>query len=88
MAEYGSILVIRVLTGILFFGSDSLVFFRLPGLFVFKGMFFAFCFLWVRGSLPRIRYDKLMSLTWKSFLPLRLGWLGLILVFSFISEGG
>nr|YP_002995758.1 NADH dehydrogenase subunit 1 [Lineus viridis]ACO40318.1 NADH dehydrogenase subunit 1 [Lineus viridis] len=83
MAEYGSILVMSVLTGIFFFGSDNFFFLSFFGFFLLKGMFFAFCFLWVRGSLPRIRYDKLMSLTWKSFLPLSLGWLSFVLIFSF-----
>lgn len=83
MAEYGSILVIRVLTGILFFGCDNLILGGFFGIFLLKGIFFAFCFLWVRGRLPRIRYDKLMSLTWKSFLPISLGWLRLILILRF-----
>jgi len=63
MAEYGSILVIRVLRGILFFGGDNFFVGCFFGGFLVKGMFFSFLFLWVRGSLPRIRYDKLMSLT-------------------------
>jgi len=63
IAEYGSILVIRVIRGILFFGADSFLFFGLVGGFLIKGLFFAFLFLWVRGSLPRIRYDKLIALT-------------------------
>lgn len=45
MAEYGSILVMRVLTGVFFFGSDNGFFMRLSGAFLLKGMFFAFCFL-------------------------------------------
>jgi NADH-ubiquinone oxidoreductase chain 1 len=63
MAEYGAILVIRVLTGIFFFGGDNFFFLFFLGGFLLKGMFFAFLFLWVRGSLPRIRYDKLIGLT-------------------------
>ena len=88
IAEYGSILVIRVLTGILFFGCDNLILGGFFGIFLLKGIFFAFCFLWVRGRLPRIRYDKLMSLTWKSFLPISLGWLRLILILRFFSKDG
>lgn len=63
MAEYGSILVIRVVRSVLFFGADNLILFNFFGLFVLKGIVVAFAFLWVRGSLPRIRYDKLMGLT-------------------------
>ena len=63
MAEYGSILVIRIVTGVLFFGGDSFFFVVVFGGFLLKGMFFSFLFLWVRGRLPRIRYDKLIGLT-------------------------
>ena len=82
MAEYGAILVMSVVTSILFFGGNSFFFFYFSLVFIFKGVFFSFLFLWVRGSLPRVRYDKLMSLTWKSFLPVSLGWLGFILFFN------
>jgi NADH-quinone oxidoreductase subunit H len=34
-----------------------------------------FCFLWVRATFPRFRYDQLMRLGWKVFLPLSLFWL-------------
>nr|YP_009648861.1 NADH dehydrogenase subunit 1 [Notospermus geniculatus]QCZ36411.1 NADH dehydrogenase subunit 1 [Notospermus geniculatus] len=84
MAEYGSILVMSVLTGVFFFGADSVVVFSVSGVFLLKGLFFGFSFLWVRGSLPRFRYDKLMALTWKSFLPVSLGWLGLVLVLGVV----
>nr|YP_009131671.1 NADH dehydrogenase subunit 1 [Micrura ignea]AJY78579.1 NADH dehydrogenase subunit 1 [Micrura ignea] len=80
MAEYGSILVMSVISGVVFFGGDSFLVLGFVGGFVVKGCFFAFCFLWVRGSLPRMRYDKLMSLTWKGFLPVSLGWLMFVLV--------
>nr|YP_009424540.1 NADH dehydrogenase subunit 1 [Chlorotocus crassicornis]ASU92686.1 NADH dehydrogenase subunit 1 [Chlorotocus crassicornis] len=67
MAEYGSILFMSVLFSIIFLGSDLMSF-----LFYLKSMFISFCFVWVRGTLPRFRYDKLMSLAWKSFLPVAL----------------
>jgi len=73
IAEYGSILGISLLTRIFFFGSDRFVLFFFSGGFLFKTFFFSFLFLWVRGRLPRIRYDKLIRLTWKSFLPISLG---------------
>lgn len=65
MAEYINILLIRLLTAILFFGTI------LPGRFflVVKTMIFATLFVWVRATIPRIRYDFLISLTWKVFLP-------------------
>lgn len=63
MAEYINMIFIRVLSSIIFFGSRSLFF------FLMKSLFFMFCFLWARGRLPRFRYDQLMDLTWKGFLP-------------------
>nr|YP_010703302.1 NADH dehydrogenase subunit 1 [Heterocarpus sibogae]WCO11505.1 NADH dehydrogenase subunit 1 [Heterocarpus sibogae] len=69
MAEYGSILFMSVLFAIIFLGSDLVSFF-----FYFKAMFISFCFIWVRGTLPRFRYDKLMYLAWKSFLPVALNY--------------
>ena len=47
---------------------------------VLFSVFFSFSFIWVRGSLPRFRYDQLMGLCWKSLLPLSLSSLLLLLV--------
>ena len=55
LAEYGSIIFISYLISILFFGPGYL-------LLSFIGCFFCFWFIWVRGTLPRFRYDKLMYL--------------------------
>ena len=66
---------------ILFFGGwlppvDMAPFNLIPGVmwFVFKVCFFLFLFLWIRATLPRYRYDQLMRLGWKVFLPLSLLW--------------
>lgn len=67
IAEYGSILFISMLTSALFLKG---IMWGLGFLLVFKTLFVSYVFLWVRGSYPRIRYDVLMSLTWKSFLTL------------------
>nr|YP_010353007.1 NADH dehydrogenase subunit 1 [Archispirostreptus gigas]UOF70490.1 NADH dehydrogenase subunit 1 [Archispirostreptus gigas] len=67
MAEYGSILFISFLTGILFFSGGY------PGLFM--GLVLSFTIIWIRGVLPRFRYDKLMFLAWKSFLPISLNYI-------------
>jgi NADH-quinone oxidoreductase subunit H len=42
--------------------------------FLGKVFIFLFCFIWLRGSLPRIRYDQLMRLGWKVLIPVALGW--------------
>nr|YP_009971655.1 NADH dehydrogenase subunit 1 [Thor amboinensis]QNG57250.1 NADH dehydrogenase subunit 1 [Thor amboinensis] len=69
MAEYASILFMSVLFTVLFMGSGMNEFF-----FYLKSLFISFCFVWVRGTLPRFRYDKLMYLCWKSFLPVALNY--------------
>ncbi|MEQ9123007.1 MAG: NADH-quinone oxidoreductase subunit H, partial [Alphaproteobacteria bacterium] len=48
----------------------------IPGVFWFAGKtaFVLFCFLWVRATFPRYRYDQLMRLGWKVFLPFSLFW--------------
>ncbi len=58
LAEYGRIIFIRYLTVLLFFGGAGLNIL----LFNMLGCFFCFWFIWVRGTLPRYRYDKLMYL--------------------------
>nr|AQP29502.1 NADH dehydrogenase subunit 1 [Procornitermes araujoi] len=70
LAEYASILFMSLLFCIIFLGSDLYSF-----LFYFKLTFVSFLFVWVRGTMPRFRYDKLMYLAWKSFLPLSLNYL-------------
>nr|YP_010419943.1 NADH dehydrogenase subunit 1 [Anopheles moucheti] len=70
LAEYSSILFMSMLFVVIFLGSDIYSF-----MFFLKLVFISFIFIWVRGTLPRFRYDKLMYLAWKSFLPLSLNYL-------------
>nr|QYC36472.1 NADH deshydrogenase subunit 1 [Sympetrum striolatum] len=84
MAEYSSILFMSMLFVVLFMGGDFYSF-----LFVIKLVMVSFIFIWIRGTLPRYRYDKLMYLAWKSFLPVSLNYLiffsGLkIIIISFL----
>nr|YP_010268783.1 NADH dehydrogenase subunit 1 [Halobates proavus]UIG88085.1 NADH dehydrogenase subunit 1 [Halobates proavus]UIG88104.1 NADH dehydrogenase subunit 1 [Halobates proavus] len=69
LSEYMNIIFMSLLTVIFFLGCDlvSLIFF-------FKLVFIIFLVIWVRGTLPRFRYDKLMYLTWKVFLPISLNY--------------
>nr|YP_009318307.1 NADH dehydrogenase subunit 1 [Lunella granulata]AOZ71788.1 NADH dehydrogenase subunit 1 [Lunella granulata] len=78
MAEYGNILVMSMFTVILFFGGSNLFIGNFETVMAMKVLFFSFVFIWVRATLPRFRYDLLMGLTWKVFLPVSLG--GLIFV--------
>nr|YP_009694113.1 NADH dehydrogenase subunit 1 [Sphaeronemoura grandicauda]QEI04381.1 NADH dehydrogenase subunit 1 [Sphaeronemoura grandicauda] len=83
LAEYASILFMSMLFCVIFLGCDVHSF-----LFFVKLAFISFMFIWARGTLPRFRYDKLMYLAWKSFLPLSLNYLflfgGLTLFFASI----
>lgn len=69
LAEYTSILFISILFAVMFLGGVDTIF----GPFGFMAV--AFLFVWVRGTLPRFRYDKLIYLAWKSFLPFALVYL-------------
>nr|QXU57651.1 NADH dehydrogenase subunit 1 [Cherax punctatus] len=70
MAEYVSILFMSGVSTLLFFGGGVLSL-----SFYMKLVLTSFLFIWVRGTLPRLRYDKLMYMAWKSFLPLSLNFL-------------
>nr|AXS65106.1 NADH dehydrogenase subunit 1 [Cerambycidae sp. 4 KM-2017] len=70
LAEYASILMMSFMCAMLFLGGDLNNF-----LFFLKVGFMSFLWLWVRGTLPRFRYDKLMYLAWKGFLPVSLNFL-------------
>nr|APX40563.1 NADH dehydrogenase subunit 1 [Longitarsus cerinthes] len=70
LAEYGNILFMSMLCVVLFLGPNLISF-----MFFMKLVFVSFFWLWVRGTLPRYRYDKLMYLAWKSYLPITLNYL-------------
>lgn len=70
LAEYGRILFISILCCILFLGGNFIRF-----TFFLKLVFIAFFWVWVRGTLPRYRYDKLIYLCWKRFLPVSLNYI-------------
>nr|YP_009183779.1 NADH dehydrogenase subunit 1 [Limonius californicus]ALN96473.1 NADH dehydrogenase subunit 1 [Limonius californicus] len=84
LAEYSNILFMSFFFSLMFLGADLMSW----GFFL-KVVFISFLFIWVRGTLPRFRYDKLMYLAWKGFLPVSLNYLfyffGLkLLIFSFL----
>nr|UEV86560.1 NADH dehydrogenase subunit 1 [Leucoma chrysoscela] len=70
LAEYSSIMFMSMLFVIIYLGGYSL---SLD--FYLKLIFMVFLFIWVRGTLPRYRYDKLMYLAWKSYLPVSMNFL-------------
>ena len=94
LAEYANMILISGLTSVLFFGGwmspFPAVMTRLPVVgpllgdgihwFVFKVFFFLFCFLWFRATFPRYRYDQIMRLGWKVFLPITIVWIVVVAV--------
>ncbi|MBV9251800.1 MAG: NADH-quinone oxidoreductase subunit NuoH [Acetobacteraceae bacterium] len=82
LGEYANMILMSGMTSILFLGGwlppfPVQPFTWLPGpiWFILKVCFCLFVFLWVRATFPRYRYDQLMRLGWKVFLPLSLLWL-------------
>ena len=85
LGEYGNVLLMCGLNAILFWGGwlpplDWAPLYAIPGIFWFFGkiLFFFFVFSWVKATVPRYRYDQLMRLGWKVFLPLSLFWVFLV----------
>ena len=89
LAEYANMILISGLTAVLFFGgwmsplpaalADIPIIGTLLGdgihWFVFKTFLFLFLFLWFRATFPRYRYDQIMRLGWKVFLPITIVWI-------------
>nr|ALO20730.1 NADH dehydrogenase subunit 1 [Proboscidactyla flavicirrata] len=72
LAEYSHIIFMSFLFALIFLGGWGFFKLSLDILFFIKGSLIVFCFIWVRTSFPRLRYDQLMSLLWKCYLPLSL----------------
>nr|AZZ89101.1 NADH dehydrogenase subunit 1 [Paracatonidia sp. SX-2018] len=64
LSEYSSMMFMSFFVIIMFFGGNFFSFF-----FFLKLLFLMFLFIWVRGTFPRYRYDKLMYLSWSCYLP-------------------
>ena len=86
LAEYMNLILISILTSIMFFGGwlspfegtfINSFFEWIPGFvwLAIKTLFFIFIFLWLRATLPRYRYDQIMRLGWKIFLPITIIWI-------------
>ena len=82
LGEYANMILTSAMTSVLFLGGwlapfGITPFTWIPGLiwFALKVALVLFCFLWVRATFPRFRYDQLMRLGWKVFLPFSLLWL-------------
>nr|ALO20664.1 NADH dehydrogenase subunit 1 [Catablema vesicarium] len=73
LAEYSHIIFMSFLFALLFLGGWAAPFLDLNIWFFLKSMLVIFMFIWVRSSFPRLRYDQLMHLLWKTYLPMSLG---------------
>jgi NADH-quinone oxidoreductase subunit H len=85
LGEYANMIMMSVLCVILFLGGwlpplNIPILFWIPGSMWLglKTIFFLFLYIWVRAAFPRYRYDQLMRLGWKVFLPLSLAWVLLV----------
>ena len=85
LGEYANMILVSAMTVTFFMGGYLPPFgisflYLIPGFiwFVLKICFLLFVFLWIRATLPRYRYDQLMHLGWKVFLPLTLFWVVLV----------
>ena len=88
LGEYANMILISALTVIFFCGGWLSPFAGVPflegsflsaphfGWLALKMSFFMFCFLWFRATFPRYRYDQIMRLGWKVFIPITIIWIG------------
>jgi NADH-quinone oxidoreductase subunit H len=97
LGEYANMILMSGITTVLFLGGwlppfDVVPFTLVPGpvWFALKISFVLFLFLWVRATFPRYRYDQLMRLGWKVFLPLSLLWVvvtaGVLVAFGWLPK--
>jgi NADH-quinone oxidoreductase subunit H len=83
LAEYANMILIAALVSTFFFGGWLSPFAGAPGWLgapsvgwlIVKMVFFMFCFLWLRATFPRYRYDQIMRLGWKVFIPVTIVWI-------------
>jgi len=87
LAEYINMIIISTMTSLLFLGGwappfSSFITNAIPGFFwlVIKVFLLLSVFIWIRASFPRYRYDQIMRLGWKIFIPLTVAWLIIVAI--------
>jgi NADH-quinone oxidoreductase subunit H len=94
LAEYANSIAVGLLASTLFLGGyhtglgdafDNLIWPLLPGVVITKAAVIFLVFVWVRGTLPRFRYDQLMQFAWKRMLPVSLALVSLSALFASLS---
>ena len=95
LGEYGNVLLMCGMNAVLFWGGwlppvDWAPLYAVPGIvwFFAKILFFFFVFSWVKATVPRYRYDQLMRLGWKIFLPISLIWVFLVCGYLMLQRDG
>ena len=95
LGEYANVLLMCALNAVLFWGGylppiDWAPLYAVPGIFwlLAKILFFFFVFSWVKATVPRYRYDQLMRLGWKVFLPISLFWVFLVSGYLMLTRYG
>jgi NADH-quinone oxidoreductase subunit H len=94
LAEYANMILVSTVSALLFWGGwlspfnfefvrnagPAIAWLAAPSLLwlLAKIFFFMFAFLWIRATFPRFRYDQIMRLGWKVFIPLTLIWIGIV----------
>ena len=95
LAEYANSIAVGLLGSTLFLGGyhtglgdafDDLIWPLLPGVLITKAAIIFLIFVWVRGTLPRFRYDQLMQFAWKRMLPVSLALVSLSALFASLSS--
>ncbi len=95
LGEYANVILMCAMNAILFWGGwlppiDWAPLYYVPGIFWFFGkiLLFFFIFSWVKATVPRFRYDQLMRLGWKVFLPISLFWVFLVSLYIMLRNDG
>ncbi|MGH8996811.1 MAG: complex I subunit 1/NuoH family protein, partial [Acidimicrobiales bacterium] len=96
LAEFMNVITWSAIMVTLFFGGPDGPIFHVPvlvwlmpiGWFAAKVFCFLFLYVWLRATLPRFRYDQLMSLGWKVMIPVSLGWLLIVAGFRVSAAAG
>ena len=92
LAEYANMILISFLTAIFFLGGwlspfhgMGIPFLSVDGWWwlLAKVFFFASCFIWFRASFPRYRYDQIMRLGWKVFIPITIAWIVVVALMAY-----
>lgn len=70
LAEYSNMILMSIISSVIFFGGCWFIHYEIVYIFLIKVILHMFLFIWVRATVPRYRYDQLLSLGWKFLIPI------------------